>query len=83
MSIWILHALTGSVTPEALILEEILILRVEGLDSLFIGAADLSRSIQSRADSTELKVVYKDICKRVREKGIFHKNFLFINCNIP
>lgn len=62
-------------------LEEIL--RVEGLDSLFIGAADLSRSIQGRADGTELKAVYEDICRRVREKGRFQKNFLFMNCNIP
>lgn len=50
-------------------LEEIL--RVEGLDSLFIGAADLSRSIQGRADGTELRAVYEDICRRVREKGRF------------
>lgn len=47
-------------------LEEIL--QVEGLDSLFIGAADLSRSIKGRADGTELKTVYEDICRRVREK---------------
>lgn len=50
-------------------LEEIL--RVEGLDSLFIGAADLSRSIRGRADGTELRAVYEDICRRVREKGRF------------
>jgi len=47
------------------------ILNVEGLDSLFIGAADLSRSIKGRADGTELQPVYDDICKRVRAKGKF------------
>lgn len=50
-------------------LEEIL--QVEGLDSLFIGAADLSRSIKGRSDGTELSVVYEDICKRVRAKDKF------------
>lgn len=48
-------------------LEEIL--NVEGLDSLFIGAADLSRSIRGRADGTQMTAVYEDICKRVRAKG--------------
>lgn len=48
-------------------LEEIL--KVEGLDSLFIGAADLGRSIKGRNDGTELSVVYEDICKRVRARG--------------
>ncbi len=48
-------------------LEEIL--QVEGLDSLFIGAADLGRSIRGRNDGTELSVVYEDICKRVRARG--------------
>ena len=50
-------------------LEEIL--NVEGLDSLFIGAADLGRSIKGRADGTEMDPIYNDICKRVREKGKF------------
>ena len=50
-------------------LEEIL--AVEGLDSLFIGAADLGRSIKGRNDGTQMSVVYEDICKRVRAKGRF------------
>lgn len=44
------------------------ILQVDGIDSLFIGAADLGRSILGRNDGTQLDVVYGDICKRVREK---------------
>lgn len=47
------------------------ILAVEGLDSLFIGAADLGRSIKGRNDGTVLQTVYNDICKRVREKDRF------------
>lgn len=50
-------------------LEEIL--QVDGIDSLFIGAADLSRSIKGRADGTEFSVIYEDICKKVCEKGKF------------
>mgnify|MGYP000049036741 CR=1 FL=1 len=45
-------------------------LKVEGIDSFFIGAADLSRSIAGRNDGTDLNTVYEDICKRVRENGI-------------
>lgn len=48
-------------------LEEIL--EVEGLDSLFIGSADLSRSMRGRHDKAELKTVYEDICRRTRAKG--------------
>ena len=44
-------------------------LKVEGIDSFFIGAADLSRSIAGRNDGTDLNTVYEDICKRVRENG--------------
>lgn len=45
------------------------ILEVDGIDSLFIGAADLSRSIRARNDETDLNTVYEDICRRVRRKG--------------
>ncbi len=45
------------------------ILQVRGIDSLFIGAADLSRSIQGRNDGTDLNTVYEDICRRVRRCG--------------
>lgn len=45
------------------------ILRVEGVDSLFIGAADLSRSIAARNDGTQLEPVYNDICRKVRQAG--------------
>lgn len=45
------------------------ILGVKGIDSLFIGAADLGRSIRGRNDGTKLDVVYDDICKRVRGTG--------------
>lgn len=45
------------------------ILSVKGIDSLFIGAADLSRSIAGRNDGTKLDDVYDDICKRVRAAG--------------
>jgi 2-dehydro-3-deoxyglucarate aldolase/4-hydroxy-2-oxoheptanedioate aldolase len=49
-------------------LEEIM--NIEGIDSLFIGAADLSRSIGGRNDGTKLDDIYDDICKRVRAKGL-------------
>ncbi|MDF2513451.1 MAG: HpcH/HpaI aldolase [Herbinix sp.] len=49
-------------------LEEIM--NIKGIDSLFIGAADLSRSINGRNDGTKLDDVYDDMCKRIREKGI-------------
>ncbi len=45
------------------------ILGVKGIDSFFIGAADLSRSIAARNDGTQLETVYDDICRRVREAG--------------
>ncbi|MBQ7372834.1 MAG: host specificity protein [Blautia sp.] len=45
------------------------ILSVDGIDSLFIGAADLSRSIAGRGDGTQVRPVYQDICKRVRAAG--------------
>lgn len=49
-------------------LEEIM--NIPGIDSLFIGAADLSRSINGRKDGTKLEEVYDDICRRVKEKGL-------------
>lgn len=45
------------------------ILSVEGVDSLFIGAADLSRSIAGSTGDYSLDVVYDDICSRVRKAG--------------
>ena len=42
------------------------IMSVNGIDSIFIGAADLGRSIIGRNDGTNLDTVYNDICKRVR-----------------
>ena len=48
------------------------IMEVPGIDSLFIGAADLGRSIngQTGEKQYELSAVYDDICKRVRAKGL-------------
>lgn len=48
-------------------LEEIL--RVDGVDSIFIGAADLSRSISGDKGTYQLGTVYDDICTRVRAAG--------------
>ncbi len=47
------------------------IMDVQGVDSLFIGAADLGRSIcgHKEIDQT-LEKVYDDICKRVKKRGI-------------
>ncbi len=45
------------------------IAKVDGIDSLFIGAADLGRSIKGRNDGTQLDSVYNDICKKVRAAG--------------
>lgn len=45
------------------------ILTVKGIDSFFIGAADLSRSIAGRHDGTRLEEVYDDICRKVRGAG--------------
>lgn len=45
------------------------IMSVEGIDSIFIGSADLGRSIKARNDGTELDVVFEDICKRARAAG--------------
>ncbi len=49
------------------------IMTVDGIDSLFIGAADLGRSIKSMPPSAkmELALIYDDICRRVREKGLY------------
>lgn len=48
------------------------IMSIPGIDSIFIGAADLSRSINdaSPAGKEKLKEIYDDICRRVREKGM-------------
>lgn len=48
------------------------IMSVNGIDSMFIGAADLSRSLEGYHDEKkyELEVIYDDICKRVKEKGL-------------
>ena len=49
------------------------IMDVEGIDSIFIGAADLSRSIAGyRGDKNyTLDGVYDDICRRVRARGLY------------
>lgn len=49
------------------------IMDVDGVDSIFIGAADLSRSIEGYCGEKgyTLNDVYDDICKRVREKGLY------------
>lgn len=48
------------------------IMEVEGIDSMFIGAADLSRSIEGYQGEKgyTLDEVYDDICHRVRKKGL-------------
>ncbi|MDF2877253.1 MAG: HpcH/HpaI aldolase [Clostridia bacterium] len=48
------------------------IMAVGGIDSIFIGAADLARSIAdpSPAGKAKLDQVYDDICTRVRDKGL-------------
>lgn len=48
------------------------IMEVNGIDSLFIGAADLGRSIKGQTGEKkyELPEVYDDICRRVRAKGL-------------
>lgn len=49
------------------------IMKVKGIDSMFIGAADLSRSIEGyRGNGTyKLEDVYDDICERVRKHGLY------------
>lgn len=46
------------------------IMQVKGIDSLFIGAADLSRSIAGRNNASDLDTIYDDICRRVRANNI-------------
>ncbi len=50
------------------------IMDVDGVDSIFIGAADLSRSIEAYnmkgGKQYDLDQVYDDICKRVKARGI-------------
>lgn len=45
------------------------ILQVDGIDSIFIGAADLERSITGSQDGRKLDDVYQDICKKVTASG--------------
>lgn len=49
------------------------IMEVDGIDSIFIGAADLSGSIEGYRGEKDYTVndVYDDICRRVREKGLY------------
>lgn len=42
------------------------IMQVDGVDSIFIGAADMSRSINGTKDAPDLNTVYDEICKKVR-----------------
>ena len=46
------------------------ILAVPGIDSLFIGAADLSRSMAGAGCASEFNKVYDTICRKVRAAGI-------------
>lgn len=46
------------------------IMQVKGIDSLFIGAADMSRSIAGKDNGYDLDTVYNDICRRVRANNI-------------
>jgi 2-dehydro-3-deoxyglucarate aldolase/4-hydroxy-2-oxoheptanedioate aldolase len=46
------------------------ILKVPGIDSLFIGAADLSRSINASHGAYTMDAVYDDICRQVRETDL-------------
>ena len=47
------------------------IMAVPGIDSLFIGAADLSRSIAGSDGKYNIDDVYDDICRRVRSHGLY------------
>lgn len=47
------------------------IMSVEGIDSLFVGAADLERSLISRdKNSDRLPEIYDEICQRITDKNI-------------
>ncbi|UOM52027.1 aldolase/citrate lyase family protein [Sphaerochaeta associata] len=46
------------------------IIEVPGIDSLFIGAADLSRSIAGSEKHYDLSTVYDEICHQVRQAGL-------------
>lgn len=48
------------------------IMSVEGIDSMFIGAADLSRSVEGyKGDKDyQLQEIYDDICRRTKERGL-------------
>lgn len=45
------------------------IMQVKGIDSIFIGAADLSRSIAGKGNDLDLNTIYNDICSRVRKNN--------------
>lgn len=45
------------------------ILAVDGIDSLFVGMADMSRSLAGIPGSPEPDAVFSDICKRTRQTG--------------
>lgn len=45
------------------------ILEVPGIDSLFIGGADLSRSLNGNGEASDFDRVFADICSRVRASG--------------
>lgn len=49
------------------------IMDVDGIDSIFVGAADLSRSIDGYRGGKGYTVndVYDDICRRVKDKGLY------------
>lgn len=46
------------------------ILEVDGVDSIFIGAADMTRSINGTKNAPDLNTVYDTICKKVRATNI-------------
>lgn len=48
------------------------IMSVEGIDSIFIGAADLGRSLKKKgmSEGRNLQLIYDDICNKVGEKGL-------------
>lgn len=59
------------------------IMNVDGIDSLFIGAADLSRSIadSSEAGKRKLDEIYNDICFRTLKKGLLLGAAGGVTCN--
>ncbi|MBO5228639.1 MAG: host specificity protein [Lachnospiraceae bacterium] len=47
------------------------ILKVEGFDSLFIGCAELGRSIKGSGEDYDIDVIFKEVCSKVREAGLY------------